>query len=193
MPFQHEVDAPVAEAPPFAGNLLHSFTQIPIVRPDAPVSNARPVDLQYSTRPALAHPVRCAKVGRLARGLYDYPKIHLKLGLLSPAPDDVARALARETGSRAQIAGTHATNALILWRLRKENIEVFPVSSYTHTITLTAAGDGTEVSWRAVFFRADTTNEPDERFNDEAAVAAMEAFVGNGLAGLEKLIDANRN
>ena len=45
-------------------------------------------------------------------GGYDYPKIHPKLGPLSPAPDDVARALARETGSRAQIAGAHAANAL---------------------------------------------------------------------------------
>ncbi len=39
---------------------------------------------------------------RLARGLYDFPKVHPKLGPLSPAPDDVAQALARETGSQVQ-------------------------------------------------------------------------------------------
>ncbi len=61
---------------------------------------------------ALSRLVKSGKLRRLARGLYDYPKVHPKLGPLSPAPDDVARALARETGSRAQIAGAHAANAL---------------------------------------------------------------------------------
>jgi len=61
---------------------------------------------------ALSRLAKRGKLRRLARGLYDYPKVHPKLGLLSPAPDDVARALARETGSRAQIAGAHAANAL---------------------------------------------------------------------------------
>ena len=48
----------------------------------------------------------------MARGLYDFPKVHPKLGPLSPGPDDIARALARETGSRVQIAGARAANAL---------------------------------------------------------------------------------
>jgi len=61
---------------------------------------------------ALSRLVKSGKLRRLARGLYDYPKVHPKLGPLSPAPDDVARALARETGSRAQIAGADAANAL---------------------------------------------------------------------------------
>nr|WP_157016910.1 DUF6088 family protein [Mesorhizobium xinjiangense] len=61
---------------------------------------------------ALSRLVKNGKLRRLARGLYDFPKVHPKLGPLSPAPDDVARALARETGSQAQIAGAHAANAL---------------------------------------------------------------------------------
>lgn len=61
---------------------------------------------------ALSRLAKKGKLRRLARGLYDYPKVHPKLGPLSPTPDDVARALARETGSRAQIAGAHAANAL---------------------------------------------------------------------------------
>jgi hypothetical protein len=61
---------------------------------------------------ALSRLVKSGKLRRLARGLYDFPKVHPKLGPLSPAPDDVARALARETGSQAQIAGAHAANAL---------------------------------------------------------------------------------
>lgn len=61
---------------------------------------------------SLSRLVKSGKLRRLARGLYDFPKVHPKLGALSPAPDDVARALARETGSQAQIAGAHAANAL---------------------------------------------------------------------------------
>jgi len=61
---------------------------------------------------ALSRLVRGGTLRRLARGLYDLPKIHPKLGPLSPAPDDVARALARETGSQVQITGAQAANAL---------------------------------------------------------------------------------
>lgn len=61
---------------------------------------------------ALSRLVKNGKLRRLARGLYDFPKVHPKLGQLSPAPDDVAHALARETGSLVQIAGARAANAL---------------------------------------------------------------------------------
>jgi hypothetical protein len=49
-------------------------------------------------------------IRRLARGIYDYPRIHKKLGILSPNPDDVAAALASSTGSRVQISGGRAAN-----------------------------------------------------------------------------------
>jgi len=45
-------------------------------------------------------------------GLYDFPNVHPKLGPLLPAPDDVAQALARESGSRVQISGARAANQL---------------------------------------------------------------------------------
>lgn len=61
---------------------------------------------------ALSRLVKGGQLRRLARGLYDFPKLHPKLGPLSPAPDDVAQALARETGSQVQIAGARAANAL---------------------------------------------------------------------------------
>ncbi|MFW2829486.1 DUF6088 family protein [Sphingomonas sp. ID0503] len=61
---------------------------------------------------ALSRLVKGGQLRRLARGLYDFPKLHPKLGPLSPAPDDVAHALARETGSKVQIAGARAANAL---------------------------------------------------------------------------------
>lgn len=52
------------------------------------------------------------KLRRLARGLYDLPKFHPTLGPLSPDPDHVARALARETGSKVQIGGARAAHLL---------------------------------------------------------------------------------
>ncbi|WP_255519891.1 DUF6088 family protein [Cupriavidus sp. IK-TO18] len=61
---------------------------------------------------ALSRLVKSGNLRRLARGLYDFPKVHPKLGPLSPAPDDVAAALARETGSQVQIDGARAANAL---------------------------------------------------------------------------------
>ena len=70
------------------------------------------VAVRSSVDQALSRLVKGGQLRRLARGLYDYPKLHPKLGALSPTPDDVARALARETGSRVQIAGARAANAL---------------------------------------------------------------------------------
>lgn len=61
---------------------------------------------------ALSRLAKRGQLRRLARGLYDFPKVHPKLGPLSPAPDDVAQALARETGSQVQIAGARAAHAL---------------------------------------------------------------------------------
>ncbi|MCM2450306.1 DUF6088 family protein [Agrobacterium vitis] len=61
---------------------------------------------------ALSRLAKNGKLRRLARGLYDFPKVHPQLGPLSPTPDDVAQALARETGSQVQIAGARAANAL---------------------------------------------------------------------------------
>ncbi|KAA3509418.1 type IV toxin-antitoxin system AbiEi family antitoxin domain-containing protein [Agrobacterium vitis] len=61
---------------------------------------------------ALSRLAKNGKLRRLARGLYDFPKVHPQLGALSPAPDDVAQALARETGSQVQISGARAANAL---------------------------------------------------------------------------------
>ena len=61
---------------------------------------------------ALSRLVTQGKLRRLVRGLYDFPTVHPKLGPLSPAPDVVAQALVRETGSRLQIDGARAANAL---------------------------------------------------------------------------------
>jgi len=61
---------------------------------------------------ALSRLCKDKRLRRLAHGLYDYPRIHARLGALAPAPDVVAKAFARETGSNLQMAGAQAANAL---------------------------------------------------------------------------------
>lgn len=55
---------------------------------------------------------RKGTIRRLARGLYDFPKEHPVLGLLSPSPEAVAKALAGRDHTRLQPAGAYAANAL---------------------------------------------------------------------------------
>ena len=61
---------------------------------------------------ALARLTQDKTIRRLAQGLYDYPRVHKKLGILAPNPDDVAAVLAAKTGSRVQISGARAANLL---------------------------------------------------------------------------------
>ena len=61
---------------------------------------------------ALSRLARDGTIRRLAQGVYDYPKIHDRLGPLTPSVDSVASALARRTGSNRYISGAQAANAL---------------------------------------------------------------------------------
>ncbi len=51
-------------------------------------------------------------IRQLARGLYDYPRTDSLLGMLTPSPDDVARALAGRDAVRLQPSGAYAANLL---------------------------------------------------------------------------------
>jgi hypothetical protein len=51
-------------------------------------------------------------IRRLARGLYDYPREHPELGVLSPDIQKVAKALAGKDRIRLQPAGAYAANLL---------------------------------------------------------------------------------
>jgi hypothetical protein len=51
-------------------------------------------------------------IRRLARGLYDYPREHPELGVLSPDIEKVAKALAGKDRIRLQPAGAYAANLL---------------------------------------------------------------------------------
>jgi hypothetical protein len=61
---------------------------------------------------ALARLAKEEVVRRLARGLYDYPRLHETLGPVPADPDEIASALARKNGGRIQGAGSRAANAL---------------------------------------------------------------------------------
>ena len=65
-----------------------------------------PIDL------ALSRFTRDKTIRRLTQGVYDYPRVHKKLGVLAPNPDDVAAVLAAKTGSRIQVSGARAANLL---------------------------------------------------------------------------------
>ena len=60
----------------------------------------------------LSRLTRRGTIRRLRRGLYDYPRVSSRLGLLSPDLNDVARAVAKQTDSRLQVSGARAANAL---------------------------------------------------------------------------------
>jgi hypothetical protein len=62
---------------------------------------------------ALSRLVRGGAIQRLGRGLYHYPQMNVRLNIpLSPDPDEIAGALARQTGSRIAPSGAVAANRL---------------------------------------------------------------------------------
>lgn len=63
-----------------------------------------------SVRKALSHLEKQKFIRRLARGLYDYPKIHDTLGIIPPDLNEVAKAIAEKDGVLIQPAGAHAAN-----------------------------------------------------------------------------------
>lgn len=76
------------------------------------------------------------------------------------------------------------------WRLSKENVDVFPVSSYSSSIAVTPADGGSEVRWVARLYRADTGNEPPPGKDDATAVEVTTEFVKQGLEGLKAKLEA---
>ena len=61
---------------------------------------------------ALSRLQRSGQIRRLTRGVYEFPKIHPKIGVLSPSPEAIAKALAERTGSRIMVSGAKAANLL---------------------------------------------------------------------------------
>ncbi len=51
-------------------------------------------------------------IRRVFRGIYDYPKTHEVLGLLSPSTESVAKAYADRSGAKIQATGAYAANVI---------------------------------------------------------------------------------
>jgi Family of unknown function (DUF6088) len=60
----------------------------------------------------LSRLTRRGVIRRLARGVYDYPRLHSTLGPLLPAPEKIASAIAERDRARLQPAGAYAANSL---------------------------------------------------------------------------------
>lgn len=52
------------------------------------------------------------KIRRLTRGTYDYPKKHPLIGILSPDPYNIARAVAKRKNIKLQVSGAYSANLL---------------------------------------------------------------------------------
>jgi mxaD protein len=76
------------------------------------------------------------------------------------------------------------------YRMSDPNLDALPVSSYSATLVVRpAAGGGSEVEWYGRLYRGDTSNEPPENLNDDAAREAMSTFFRDGLNGLAKKLE----
>ena len=51
-------------------------------------------------------------IRRIARGLYDFPRKHPSIGVLSPNPQKIAAAISIRDSSRLQSSGAYAANRL---------------------------------------------------------------------------------
>ncbi|WP_283419142.1 DUF6088 family protein [Sphingopyxis sp. Geo48] len=61
---------------------------------------------------ALTRLVQASQIRRIGRGLYDYPKLHDKLGALTPDADTIAQAVATQSGDKLSSSGAQAANRL---------------------------------------------------------------------------------
>lgn len=67
---------------------------------------------QDAVHQALSRHARAGTIRKLARGLYDHPRLHPKLGLVPPSDENIAKALNGRHSTRIQLSGAHAANML---------------------------------------------------------------------------------
>jgi len=61
---------------------------------------------------ALCRLRQSGEIRRLTRGLYEYPRVHSRIGVLSPSVEAIAKALAARTHSRLLVSEARAANLL---------------------------------------------------------------------------------
>ena len=63
-------------------------------------------------RTALSRLQKEKVIRRVAQGIYDYPRTHKTLGILSPSVDAIAKAFAEKNGAQIQASGAYAANLI---------------------------------------------------------------------------------
>jgi Family of unknown function (DUF6088) len=63
-------------------------------------------------RTALSRLQKEKVIRRIAQGIYDYPRTHKTLGVLSPSVEAVAQAFAEKNGAKIQASGAYAANVI---------------------------------------------------------------------------------
>jgi mxaD protein len=81
-----------------------------------------------------------------------------------------------------------AANMTYTYRLMNQDLQKFPVSFYSATLTVTAANGGSQVEWIGNFYRGDAQNEPPPGQDDDSAEKAMREFFRGGLDGLKRAV-----
>lgn len=61
---------------------------------------------------ALTRLTHAGHIRRIGRGLYDYPKLHDRLGALTPDADTIVQAVATQSGKKIIVSGAQSANRL---------------------------------------------------------------------------------
>lgn len=78
---------------------------------------------------------------------------------------------------------------LISWRVQETDLDVFPVNSYQATLILKESETGTELTYKAGFYRGFMGNNPPEKLNDENSKKKVKTFIKNSIDGLKKILE----
>lgn len=70
------------------------------------------------------------------------------------------------------------------------DVKVLPVSNYSSTLSVTADGGKSTLTWRGAFYRGYMNNDPPAELNDEAAVKAVTGVYESGLEAVKKTAEA---
>lgn len=73
---------------------------------------------------------------------------------------------------------------------KEEPIKVLPVTNYSASIAVKAKDGGSEVIWKAAFYRGYMNNNPPEELNEAAATSAVKTVLQAGLENLKKIAEA---
>lgn len=121
-------------------------------------------------------------IRRVAQGIYDYPKMHDVLGVLSPSIEEVARAYAEKNGAKIQASGAYAANVIGL-------SEQVPGK----VIFLTDGPTGkVKIKNLSIFFKKTTVRNMHAAGSREALVIQALKFIGEKNIGDSALVKVKK-